>query len=113
YKADISMRGGSEKLKYAVGAGYYDQDGIVEKSGFKRANFRANIDYAMYRWLDFSLNFSYARSKTLFNDASFNQILTMPPLAQAYDSEGNLLRETTNAGDINPIWRNREYSQQQ
>src|SRR5690606_3755863 len=113
YKADVSVRGGTDKLKYATGAGYYNQDGIVEKSGYKRANFRANIDYAIYRWLDLIANFSFTRSKTLYNDANFNQILTMPPLGQPFDENGNLRREVTSAGDLNPLWRNREYDQQQ
>lgn len=113
YKADVSVRGGSDKLKYAFGAGYYNQNGIVEKSGYQRANFRSNIDYSIYKWLDLSANFSFARSKTLGNDGNFNQILTMPPLAQPFDEDGNLRREVNSVGDINPLWRNREYDQQQ
>ena len=112
-KSDISVRGNSGKVKFAAGLGHYDQDGIVEKSGFSRTNFRTNLDYAMYKWLDFSLNLSYAKSKRNGNDSNFNQILTMPSLGQAYDSEGNMMRETTSAGDINPLWRNREFNQQQ
>ncbi|MDR3062327.1 MAG: SusC/RagA family TonB-linked outer membrane protein, partial [Dysgonamonadaceae bacterium] len=113
YKSDISVRGGNDKLKFASGIGYYNQDGIVDKSGFHRANFRTNIDYAMYKWLDFGVNFSYAQAETKSNDSNFNQILTMPSLSQAYDSDGNLMRETTSVGDINPLWRNREYDQKQ
>lgn len=113
YKTDVTLRGGSEKLKYAVSAGYYNQDGIIEKSGYKRANFRTNVDYSIYSWLDMGVNFSYAKAKTSQSDPNFYQVLTMPSLAQPYFEDGSLRREVDAAGDVNPLWRNRERSGEQ
>lgn len=112
-KYDVSLRGGSDKLKYAASLGYLDQQGVVDGSGFRRGNFRTNIDYSPVKWFDLGANVSFSRSGTKSVDANFNGILTMPQLAQAYDADGNLLRESTTTGDINPLWRVREYHAEQ
>lgn len=108
-KYDVSLRGGAKNVKYAVAAGYFDQNGIVQGSGYRRGNFRSNVDYAPARWVDLGINMSFTKAEINSVDANFNGILTMPQLAQAYDADGNLLRESTTAGDINPLWRVREY----
>lgn len=113
YKTDVSLRGGNEKLKYSAGAGFFNQDGIIEKSGYKRANFRTNVDYSIYKWMDMGVNFSYTRAKTLESDPNFYQVLTMPELAQPYNESGGLRREVDAAGNLNPLWRNRERNQQE
>ncbi|MBN8820909.1 TonB-dependent receptor [Spirosoma sp.] len=40
----ISASGGSDKSRYAVSFGYYDQQGIILNSNFKRYTLRANLD---------------------------------------------------------------------
>lgn len=110
HKHDLSIRGGSNSLKYSASLGYYDQDGVVKSSGYNRGTFRSNIDYTPYKWLDLGTNFSYTKDGTRSADGNFNEIITMPVLAQAFDENGEMLREIDNQGDINPLWRNREYS---
>lgn len=112
-KYDVSLRGGAKNVKYALAAGYFDQNGIVQGSGFRRGNFRSNVDYAPAKWVDLGVNMSFSKAEISSVDANFNGILTMPQLAQAYDPEGNLLRESTTSGDINPLWRVREYKSSQ
>lgn len=112
-KYDLSLRAGGEKIKLATSIGYYNQDGIVIGSGYDRTNFRLNTDYAPLKWVDIGFNFSYAQSNRQNADATFNEVITMPGLSQAYDVEGELMRETTTSGNINPIWRNREYDSKQ
>lgn len=112
HKHDISLRGGANTLKYAASLGYYDQDGLVKNSGYNRGTFRNNIDYSPYKWLDLGTNISYSKDNTQSADGNFNEIITMPVLAQAFDTNGELLREIDNQGDINPLWRNREYSRE-
>lgn len=41
---ELSVRGGSESLKYYISGNYFSQDGIVENSDFKRGTFRTNIN---------------------------------------------------------------------
>ena len=40
----LSATGGSENIRYAISGEYFDQQGIVINSDFKRYSFRANID---------------------------------------------------------------------
>ncbi|MCD7937577.1 MAG: TonB-dependent receptor, partial [Tannerellaceae bacterium] len=111
HKHDLSIRGGTNQLKYTVGLGYFDQDGMVENSGYRRATFRTNLDYSPFNWLDMGTTVSYTRDEKQSAQGNFNEIITMPALAQAYNEDGELLREVNNQGDINPLWRNREYDQ--
>ncbi len=41
---NLSLSGGNEKLGYYVSGNYYNQDGIIDKTGFKRYSFRINIE---------------------------------------------------------------------
>jgi len=41
---DLGINGGSEKARFSVGLNYYDQDGVIISSGYKRINGRFNID---------------------------------------------------------------------
>jgi TonB-linked SusC/RagA family outer membrane protein len=112
-KYDLNVQGGTEKVRFSTGFGYYNQDGVVENSGYERGTFRLNTDFVVTGWMDMGTNIAYTRSEKQSTDDNFNQFITMPPLAQAYDAEGNLRREATNAGDINPLWRIRNYNNKQ
>ena len=113
HKHDISIRGGGEKMKFAASLAYLNQDGIVKGSGYERGNFRFNFDYSPWKWLDWGVNVSFSRSKKESEDSNFNQIITMSQLNQPYDENGELNYEVNMAGDINPLWRAKEYSKEQ
>jgi len=112
-KYDVNIRGGSAQLKYSASLGYFKQKGIVEKSGYERGTFRSNLDYAPYKWLDVSFKNAYTRATTQSAEGNFNQILTMPPYAQAFNDDGTLRREVSSGSMINPLWYSREYNAQQ
>lgn len=42
---NLSVQGGSEKLKAAFTLNYFDQEGILIESGFERYSLRGNLDY--------------------------------------------------------------------
>ena len=113
HKHDISIRGGGEKMKFAASLAYLNQEGIVKGSGYERGNFRFNFDYSPWKWLDWGVNVSFSRSKKESEDSNFNQIITMSQLNQPYDENGELNYEVNMAGDINPLWRAKEYSKEQ
>jgi TonB-dependent starch-binding outer membrane protein SusC len=50
----LSMNGGDKKTQYAVSFGYFDQQGIILNSDFKRYSLRLNFD----RWLSSRLKLS-------------------------------------------------------
>ncbi len=64
---DASVRGGSANLKYSISGNYYDQDGIVKNTKFKRLSGRVNIDYDASK--KFSIGNSLTISRTINNRA--------------------------------------------
>ncbi|MHB1178343.1 MAG: SusC/RagA family TonB-linked outer membrane protein [Daejeonella sp.] len=43
----LSLTGGNDKTQIALGANYYDQDGVIKNSDYKRYAFRANLDHTI------------------------------------------------------------------
>jgi len=112
YKHDLSLRGGTEKIKFSAGFGYLDQNGVIEKSGYQRGSFRLNTDMTITDWLDMGANFSYAKASRQEVNNNFNDIVTLTPFSQAYNEDGTLRRETTSSGDINPLWEIENYDEE-
>ncbi|NND35244.1 MAG: TonB-dependent receptor [Saprospiraceae bacterium] len=67
---ELSFKGGSEQIQYAISGGYYQQDGIIVGSSFDRYNFRANLDGQISPKLKISNNlmFSYTDSDRVATD---------------------------------------------
>ncbi|TFV97692.1 SusC/RagA family TonB-linked outer membrane protein [Algoriphagus kandeliae] len=55
---NLSIKGGNQNIKYAISGGFFNQDGIIIGSGFKRYNFRANIDIKANEKLSMGFNFA-------------------------------------------------------
>lgn len=47
----LSVLGGSEKTQVALSLNYFDQQGIIINSNFKRYSLRANVDHRATNWL--------------------------------------------------------------
>lgn len=60
---NVSVTGGSDKITYALSAGYLDQDGIAIGSGYKRQTLRGNADAQIKKWLKGGFTFSLSDSK--------------------------------------------------
>jgi TonB-linked SusC/RagA family outer membrane protein len=41
----LGLTGGSDNLKYNMSLGYYNQEGVIEKSGYNRLNLRVKTDF--------------------------------------------------------------------
>jgi TonB-linked SusC/RagA family outer membrane protein len=80
----LSLTGGSEKTQYAVTGGYFDQDGIIIGSGFKRFTGRINLDNQVKDWIKIGGNLAYAKTheKITLNDGGdgviMNALLMQP-----------------------------------
>src|SRR5699024_5022198 len=111
-KHDLSVRGGTEKIKYSAGFGYLDQNGVIDKSGYKRGSFRLNTDMEITDWLDAGANLSYSKSNRLIADGNFNDISTMTPFSQPFYEDGSL-RIESNTGKNKPLWEIENSDQEQ
>lgn len=58
----LSFSGGDERSRYAISAGYFDQEGIVLGSDFKRISLRANYERNYSQNFKFGVNTNYSNS---------------------------------------------------
>jgi TonB-linked SusC/RagA family outer membrane protein len=99
---DLSIRGGNDKVKYAISASYMDQEGIIIETDFTRYNFRANLDFKASEKLSVENSFTVARSD--YNSArtdtngglgvssAVTGAYVFNPLLPVFDAQGNYVK---------------------
>ena len=101
--ANIQAYGGSERIDYSVGLGFYDETGILKGTGFKRINLMGNFNMIPVKRLslDFRTNLSFTdRSRGVKNSglAGGNEIETIPgdplKLSSLLPGNNNVVRKT-------------------
>ncbi|MGJ1265708.1 SusC/RagA family TonB-linked outer membrane protein [Sphingobacterium spiritivorum] len=60
---DISIRGGSDKTKYALSGSIFDQDGVLINSGFRRYQGRINLEQVISRIFKIGADVNYSNQK--------------------------------------------------
>lgn len=90
---DVSVSGGSDKTTYFISSSYYDQEGLMYRSGFDRVTLRSNIDSRLNDWMRVGLNLSgsYSTQETNgWGDNSLNGGLALlgQPFYTPYDENG-------------------------
>ncbi len=65
---NLSVSGGSDRMNYYFSAGYLQDGGLIENSGFKRVSTRLNVDYQAKDWLKIGTNMSYTKSDSRYPD---------------------------------------------
>ena len=77
---NVSVNGGTEKLRILMSAGYLDNPGLVENTGIKKYTLRANIEADITKWLTVGTRtFASQEDKQAGN----------------FDNANNYLRQTT------------------
>lgn len=110
---DVSVRGGTEKIKLAGGVNFYNQNGmVITGSGYQKFSLRFNIDFEIAKWLSLGVNSSYAMTKQDYEDGNFNEFITRTPLAQIYDESGEYSKYINSEGHYNPLYRAEHYGRQ-
>ena len=91
----ISVMGGSDKGQYSLGANYYDQEGTVIDTYYKRYQVRANSTFNVRPWLRMGENFTYSWMKDLgrtpngAEDSPYSWTYRSSPFVPVYDIGGN------------------------
>ncbi len=70
YNASIS--GGNDRGRYYASLGYYDADGVVKSTYYKRYNFALTGSYKITKWLESNSVFNYTRANWLNDDPMLN-----------------------------------------
>lgn len=107
----LSLSTGSERTKVFSSLNYFTQDGIIPGSTYDRAAFKLNLDQKVTDKITMRaiLNYQNANQNRETGGLNFTNIT---PLAQPFDSEGNLQKFYLGAGNtaVNPLWDQRESS---
>ncbi|WP_312363124.1 SusC/RagA family TonB-linked outer membrane protein [Sphingobacterium sp.] len=89
YNQQLSLSGGAEKVKYYLGANYFDQQGVIVNTNFKRVGFRSNIDANPFDRLQVGANLSINKTYAQIAPTGIvNALLLMPSTATVYDANG-------------------------
>lgn len=91
----LSITGGSEKVRYSVGASYFDQEGLIDhmRNDYRRTNLRVQVDAKATDWLTVGGNVNISNARQYAGDdavwfQSYFAIPTLPvydPLNTAAD----------------------------
>lgn len=89
YNQQLSLSGGAEKIQYYLGANYFDQDGVIINTNFKRIGFRSNIDANPFDRLQVGANLSVNKTNAQIAPTGIvNALLIMPSTATVYEANG-------------------------
>ncbi|MEP6645673.1 MAG: TonB-dependent receptor [Saprospiraceae bacterium] len=92
---ELSSTGGNERTKYFISGNYFDQDGIVIGTDYKRFNGRVNLDHKMTDKLAIGTNIglTYAKTDRVEGDQSLHGPLpngiSTPSIFPVYNTDGS------------------------
>lgn len=121
----LGVSGGSESGRYAMSLNYFNQDGIMKYTGYKRYSLRANTEFNINKRVRVGQNFQVAYGERIGqpngNNAESNPIsfaYRIQPIIPVYDVAGNFAG--TRGGDLdnafNPmadLYRNKENTEKE
>ena len=95
--SSMTIDGGTDKTKFSIGAGFYDQEGIVKNSTYSSFSVRANIDHEFNKYLSVFASTMYSQNKTNSKDYGssnrgndlYGAMLLAPPTLQPYNEDGS------------------------
>jgi len=91
----LGVSGGGDKTKYYLGAGLFNQEGIIGKTDFQRINLTASLQQKITEGIDVSVFGTYSKNDRRFifenseNNRLINSIASIPPIYPVYDEDGN------------------------
>lgn len=107
-QTDLSFSGGDEKTKFYLSGSYFDQDGTIKGSSFKRYSLRVNLDNLVSDKFKVGLSSTFNRSNStrINNDNNIFGVLSTAVLLgshiPAFNADGTYGRDQ-NASIENPI----------
>ncbi len=111
---NVSINGGNDRASFYASAGYLNEDGIIEYSGYQRFTARIRADYRVKKWLKVGANVGFTQSKQQANPnmdtnwGSTNLMYYTTYIAPIYPV---YVRVLDNAG--NPVIRTDAYGREQ
>ncbi len=85
----VGVNGVLKKLNYNISGNYFNQQGILDKTGFNRYTSRFNGEYPLLRFLKIGTNLAYSNQKTKTVGGNIiSSAYRMPPVYAERDSTG-------------------------
>lgn len=87
---DVSIAGGTKGGSYSFGAGYYHDEAVIPTQGYDRISIRGNFDQSVGKYFRFGLSTNTNYHETTGQNINMYSVLSMSPLINPYDENGNL-----------------------
>jgi TonB-linked SusC/RagA family outer membrane protein len=94
---DVSVNGGSEKVKYFASLGYLSDPSFIENSKFSRYSGRASVDAEVFSWFKMGAQMSYAKTSTQSMALTYGR-------SDAGSNQGNVMRFINGHSPIVPVY---------
>ena len=99
---EVSVRGGTEKLKMLASTTYFGQDGIVKGQDYRRYSVRVNFDWTLNRFVKVGGSTSFSHVDRNNGSNLYSDVKNVYPLADIYDTDGRLI--TSRPGNDPQLW---------
>ncbi len=109
---NISVSGGSDKIKSYISLGLYDESGAIKGFDLTKYNFRFNVDYQVNKWLKIKPSVWGARRDIYNKQHSVSAMYRCLPWDSPYDENGNLIQESQPKSWVSPKMGNYLYNLQ-
>ncbi|SMD16047.1 SusC/RagA family TonB-linked outer membrane protein [Pedobacter nyackensis] len=86
---NLSISGGTEKIKYFVSGAYQKQKGVLKGFQFSRASVRSNLDATVTSWLTAGTSLFFANSNADGGQVSYSSALQMSPYGRIREENGD------------------------
>jgi TonB-dependent starch-binding outer membrane protein SusC len=100
----LQISGGDEKTKYAISGSYFNQDGVLLNTNFKRYSGRINLDRTVTSKLKVGTNLTASKIESQIADVNVvSNLILMPPVEKIRDESGAYTYQSTISNSGNPI----------
>ncbi|MBC8006388.1 MAG: SusC/RagA family TonB-linked outer membrane protein, partial [Verrucomicrobia bacterium] len=93
---EVSVRGGTEKLKVLASATYFDEKGIVKTQDYSRYSVRVNFDWTLNNIITLGGQTQFSHFERNDGPNVFDGVKSLSPLANIYTPEGVLINRPGN-----------------
>ncbi|RYG54822.1 MAG: TonB-dependent receptor [Chitinophagaceae bacterium] len=86
----VSLSAGSDRTKFFLSSGYFNEEGFLKNQDYTRYNVRLNVDQTLSRIFKAGISTQIAYSIQNNRRDPFGQAFTISPLGDVYDSVGRI-----------------------
>ncbi|NDV46586.1 SusC/RagA family TonB-linked outer membrane protein [Paludibacter sp. 221] len=112
HQHNVSVSGGTSKLKYMASFNYFDQDGVVKNSDFTRYTGRINVEHQLSKIFTYGINATHSNIKStniplgtedFENSGLLNSAMAYDPTVPVKDKNGNYVLSELMTTVPNPV----------